>query len=255
MTNTRPALIDDDRLRLNAFINQCQKCALLAADREQFPTCLGEALALVPPCATADVLMVVETTLWRLLMRAVSGSAVPELVTSREAGLLFARGRIREAFQAMLAAPRRSTTPASGGVWDDNRIRHAWRYLKEHANDPNVNLHSVARHVNLSKWHFDRLLKRGTGAGFRQFLARARIERARTLLLTTSLQVKEIAAQVGYKHSSELTRQFKEYLETTPTTLRRGDRRVGSIAISADRAARASARGSIAPRAMCPDRE
>jgi transcriptional regulator GlxA family with amidase domain len=114
---------------------------------------------------------------------------------------------------------RDSAPPDECGV--DPRVRLALDYMQAHVGEPGLSLERVARHVNLSKWHFDRLLKRFTGASFREAVALMRVKKAQHLLETTSFEIKEIAARAGYTYSSELTRHFRRFLGTTPVEVRR----------------------------------
>jgi AraC-like DNA-binding protein len=102
----------------------------------------------------------------------------------------------------------------------DPRVRRGIAYLRRYCSDPGLTLDAIARHSRLSKWHFDRLLKSGTGVGFREHLRSVRLAKARNLLVTSTLAVKEIAARVGYKYTSVFSRQFKLRFGLTPTSYR-----------------------------------
>jgi AraC family transcriptional regulator len=67
----------------------------------------------------------------------------------------------------------------------------------------------VAQTINLCPSYAARKLRAQTGFGFLAHLHRRRIAVARSLLVETSLSIKEIAATVGYAHQSDLSRHFK----------------------------------------------
>jgi AraC-like DNA-binding protein/CRP-like cAMP-binding protein len=115
-----------------------------------------------------------------------------------------------------LGAARFGPAPAVA----DDRVADAIKCIDTHYPNAALNLHDISRHVHVSLWHLSRLFKRSTGVGFRQFLNGVRVDRARIELLTTSLTVKEIAAAVGYKQVSDLTRRFTAVYGISPSQYR-----------------------------------
>jgi transcriptional regulator GlxA family with amidase domain len=55
------------------------------------------------------------------------------------------------------------------------------------------------------------------GTSPQQMLIRLRIERAKELLRTSSLSVKEIAHELGYSRQHDLTRAFHKHMGTSPS--------------------------------------
>jgi transcriptional regulator GlxA family with amidase domain len=53
-----------------------------------------------------------------------------------------------------------------------------------------------------------------------QYHKKARLERARQLLETTLLNIKVVAAEVGYKDCSHFMREFKKAYDSTPSEYR-----------------------------------
>jgi AraC family transcriptional regulator len=72
-----------------------------------------------------------------------------------------------------------------------------------------LTLHDMARAVNLTSFHFCHLFKAQTGRSPAKYLKAMRLERARELLETTSLSVKEIRALVGINDESHFARDFR----------------------------------------------
>jgi AraC family transcriptional regulator len=67
----------------------------------------------------------------------------------------------------------------------------------------------MARTVNLTSFHFCHLFKAETGRSPARYLKALRLERARELLETTSLSVKEIRALIGLNDESHFARDFR----------------------------------------------
>ncbi len=79
-----------------------------------------------------------------------------------------------------------------------------------------LTLNDMARAVNLTSFHFCHLFKAETGRSPAKYLKALRLERARELLETTSLSVKEIRALVGLHDESRFTRDFRALYRLTP---------------------------------------
>jgi AraC-like DNA-binding protein len=86
--------------------------------------------------------------------------------------------------------------------------------------DPAFGVKNLAAAVDLSPSHTVRLLKQSTGVGLLHHLRNRRIARARQLLATTPLRVKEVAAAAGYSSTSHFCRQFKRTCGITPAGYR-----------------------------------
>jgi transcriptional regulator GlxA family with amidase domain len=78
----------------------------------------------------------------------------------------------------------------------------------------------LAKSVNLSDSRLRHLLKSETGVSWTQFLKRTKIQRARDLLETSYLRVKEIGSSVGINDESFFARTFKREVGVTPSKYR-----------------------------------
>ncbi|HEY9405504.1 MAG TPA: helix-turn-helix domain-containing protein [Pyrinomonadaceae bacterium] len=77
-------------------------------------------------------------------------------------------------------------------------------------------LNDMARSVNLTSFHFCHLFKAETGTSPARYLKALRLERARELLETTRLNVKEIRVLVGLNDESHFARDFRATYGLTP---------------------------------------
>lgn len=100
------------------------------------------------------------------------------------------------------------------------QMRRATDYLIERL-DGEVSLLELAHYCGLSRSHFSRSFKRSTGYAPHQWLARKRVERAKDLLVHTTLPLSEIAIQCGYADQSHFSRAFSMRTSVTPTWYRR----------------------------------
>jgi AraC family transcriptional regulator len=86
--------------------------------------------------------------------------------------------------------------------------------------DRDLRLLELAQLVQMSRAHFIRQFKQSTGVSPHQYLIQCRLERAKTLLVTTDLNIAEIAQCSGFSSHSHLSRLFHQYLSLTPYNYR-----------------------------------
>lgn len=84
-----------------------------------------------------------------------------------------------------------------------------------------VRIEHVAKLACLSKSHFRRAFKETFGVPFSQLLVTRRIERAKSLMITTGLSLCEIALACGFADQAHFTRPFRRVISTTPRAWRR----------------------------------
>src|SRR5436309_1768186 len=87
--------------------------------------------------------------------------------------------------------------------------------------DNAICLATVAKAVNTSTFYFCKLFKRATGLTFTDYLARVRIEKAKTLLLERNRRISEIAYDVGFQSLTHFNRIFKKLVGASPSSYRR----------------------------------
>ena len=121
--------------------------------------------------------------------------------------------------------------PACAPVSADSfqRIAQTVSYMNEHLNQPlqAAQLAALA-HVSLS--HYFALFKRCVGCAPIDFFIRLRMRRAAHLLETTTLNIKEIAAALGYDDPFYFSRVFKLVNGIAPSDYRRSRRETASEA-------------------------
>jgi len=81
-------------------------------------------------------------------------------------------------------------------------------------------LATVAKAVNTSTFYFCKLFKRTTGLTFTDYLARVRVEKAKTLLLDPNRRVSEVAYDVGFQSLTHFNRVFHKLTGQSPTNYR-----------------------------------
>lgn len=83
-----------------------------------------------------------------------------------------------------------------------------------------ISLLDAAEYVGLSQAYLSKVFKEVSGRNFLDYLNGCRIDRAKQLLNTTRLSIKEIGFRVGFNTMQNFFRTFKRYEEITPGQFR-----------------------------------
>jgi AraC-like DNA-binding protein len=122
---------------------------------------------------------------------------------------IFAR-HLAECGNALALQHKSGETPA---------IARAKVYISDHSDDE-LSLAVVAQLVNMSATYFSSKFKEMTGIRFVDYVARVRIEKARSLLLDPQRRVSEVAFEVGFQSLSQFNRTFRSICGESPTEYR-----------------------------------
>jgi YesN/AraC family two-component response regulator len=101
-----------------------------------------------------------------------------------------------------------------------DKITAVLQYIDEHYCEE-LSITGLADMYELSPNYLSTLLKNHQGIKFTDYITKLRIARAKELLLTTSLSVKEISEQVGYHSQSHFTKIFMESVSYTPVEFKK----------------------------------
>jgi transcriptional regulator GlxA family with amidase domain len=103
----------------------------------------------------------------------------------------------------------------------DPRVRMVIDFMRANL-QRKLSLMDFARAVNLSAAHLSRLFKTETGLSPGEYLIRLRMEKARSLLTSSLLSIKEIMALAGYRNRSHFVQHFRRYSGLAPSEFRKG---------------------------------
>ncbi len=98
-------------------------------------------------------------------------------------------------------------------------VRNAKSFIHAHLAEP-MSLEAVASAVNVSPFHFCKLFKRATGLTFTDFVNRARVEKAKRMLMKPAARITEVAYDVGFQSLSHFNRSFRRIADESPTEFR-----------------------------------
>ena len=95
-------------------------------------------------------------------------------------------------------------------------VEEAAAYMKENFSRPELTMSLLADHLDISSVTLAVEFKNQMGIRPSDYLANLRMERARQLLVSTNMLVREISLSVGYEDDHVFTRRFKKYTGKTP---------------------------------------
>ncbi len=98
-------------------------------------------------------------------------------------------------------------------------VQKAREYIEKHKTEP-LTLSRVAQAAGASVFHFCKVFHKATGLRFTDYVARVRLEDARTQLLNPNRRISEVAYDVGFQSLTQFNRIFKRVFGESPSHFR-----------------------------------
>lgn len=95
-------------------------------------------------------------------------------------------------------------------------------YIKANYIDPNLNVNTLADAFGMSSSYLSRKFRQETNTSIPDAISQLRVKKAKELLLTTTMNLSDIAEATGFLDNNALIRVFKKYEGVTPGTYRQG---------------------------------
>jgi len=103
----------------------------------------------------------------------------------------------------------------------ESTLRLALRYIEDNL-DQELSVPQIATYIAVSPRQISRIFRELVNTSPAEYVSRARLDRAATLLRSTDRPVKDIAAQVGIPDVHHFTRVFARYAGVPPSAYRHG---------------------------------
>jgi two-component system response regulator YesN len=110
-------------------------------------------------------------------------------------------------------------TQVRSAYTEHSDMKEAVAYIEEHYARP-LNMAMVSNHVSLNYSYFSEAFKAYTGANFVLYMKKVRIQKAKELLLKSSVKLSMVGESVGFENSKQFSRVFKELEGVTPNEYR-----------------------------------
>jgi AraC-like DNA-binding protein len=98
-------------------------------------------------------------------------------------------------------------------------VQKAREYIDKHKTEQ-LSLADVAKAAGASVFHFCKVFHKATALTFTDYVARVRLEDARTQLLNPGRRISEIAYDVGFQSLTQFNRTFKRVFGQSPSEFR-----------------------------------
>jgi len=98
-------------------------------------------------------------------------------------------------------------------------VAKAREYINQHKSEA-LSLPAVAQAAGASVFHFCKVFHKSTGLKFTDYVARVRLEDARTQLLNPNRRISEVAYDVGFQSLTQFNRMFKRVFGQSPSSFR-----------------------------------
>ncbi len=102
---------------------------------------------------------------------------------------------------------------------EPSAVTSAKKFVQTHVEEPKL-LAQVVRHVNVSRFYFCKLFKKATGMTLTEYVARVRVEKAKTMLVDPSLRISEVVFAAGFGSIPQFNSVFKRIVGMPPTEYR-----------------------------------
>ena len=120
--------------------------------------------------------------------------------------------------------PDTLTTPPDAATYDflaTSRILQAQDYIDENLSNSSLNGQQIALHVGLSQRHLNRLFKEHADMTVSQCIQNRRLEKARLLLDSPGILIRDVARFCGFSQPSHFSAWFTRHQEQSPQEYRK----------------------------------
>ena len=124
---------------------------------------------------------------------------------------------LRETLQARYIQMDPISTPVPGLQKEDDFIRDLQLLIQENHHDPHFGIHKICKSLQMSRAQVYRKVKALTGVTVNCYIRKFRLRKAFQLLKDQTLNVSEVAYEVGFKDPSYFSRTFRNEFGVSPT--------------------------------------
>jgi AraC-like DNA-binding protein len=124
-----------------------------------------------------------------------------------------------ERIGTIVKIPHTVDAPSREGGLPRYKLRRVIAYIDDRIGDT-ISLEDLAGVAGVSRFHFHRQFKKSLGMTPHDYILRARIERAKGLLIESDLTVGEVSGAVGFVDQSHFSHTFRRLTTMTPRSFR-----------------------------------
>lgn len=102
---------------------------------------------------------------------------------------------------------------------NEGKIKYLLEFIRANSNKM-LTLDDYSKHFGYNPFYLSKLFKKNLGVSFKQYIICERLKKAKKMLLTTPLSIKEIAYACGFKDEKYFMKVFKKHEHLTPSEYR-----------------------------------
>jgi AraC family transcriptional regulator len=154
-------------------------------------------------------------------IRALVAAAEADLANGSPAGRIYTDSIGRALAAALMHSQGvlRSLVRHYRGGLSPVQLRRVTSFVHENLHE-NVSLMQMAEEAKLSPAYFSQMFRQSTGVAPHQFVLRARVERAKELLVKEDARVLDVAIACGFQTQQHFARAFRALCKMSPTQFR-----------------------------------
>lgn len=109
---------------------------------------------------------------------------------------------------------------SSGMRRSGNHAQDVVEYIQRNYRNPDLSVSTICEELKLNASYLSRMFKQQKGCGVLEYIHQYRIDQVQQLLVSTKLELQDIAEQTGYENAKAMGRVFKKYTGITPSAYR-----------------------------------
>lgn len=103
---------------------------------------------------------------------------------------------------------------------DNHMLSAIKQVIRSNLDNPDLSLNMVSQQIGITPTYLSALFAREVGKGFNEHITGLRVEKAKQLLLGTTMKVGDIAQACGFRTASYFIRVFRKYSGSSPAAFR-----------------------------------
>ncbi len=128
--------------------------------------------------------------------------------------LIDSREKLRQLF---INNPYHNTREVTTNSRDAEFLEKLLKYVDDHIDEPDLNINFLAQTFSMSRSTFFRKIKAITGTTGKDFVDSIRLKKAAHLLISSDMNISEVAYTIGHSNPQYFSKWFKSYYKVSPS--------------------------------------
>jgi len=121
--------------------------------------------------------------------------------------------------QLFINNPYHNTREVTTNCRDAEFLENLLKYVDDHIDEPDLNINFLAQTFSMSRSTFFRKIKAITGTTGKDFVDSIRLKKAAHLLISSDMNISEVAYTIGHSNPQYFSKWFKSYYKVSPSEI------------------------------------